>query len=132
MSQSALIDSIFDAFVTGWKDETPIAWPNVQFDTEKQTEFVRLTVIPSMTVNADVGGTLRREYGNIIVQVFTKTGIGIARPNELVDTVLIILEQKKFGEYIETKRGSVSYAGTQTDDAWWQANVVIPFRYDSH
>jgi len=128
-----LQDTILDKFKTGWGSTSPVAWPNIIFnpDTGSITKWVRITVIESVTANADVGGTLRRTVGNIFVQVFVTKGNGTSDMTTLCDAVLNVLEQKNFGTYIETGRGSVAGVGGDPKSAWWQANVVIPFRFDS-
>ena len=123
---------IYSFFRTGWQAASrtePVAYENDGFDPPEGQSWVRVTILDGDSSNPAVGGDWKRTTGLVIVQCFTPVGEGSTK-DDLHDAVLNLLENQQTGSYITFKRGTVTNDGTSSDKAWWQARVIVPFRYD--
>lgn len=133
MSVETRNKAIYDFFKAGWATETrtePIAYPNMPHSPPENTPWVRINILETSSENPKIGRDWKRTLGIVIVQVFVPLNTGDSVKSGICDAVLKILENKKTGQYIEFQRGTVTDDGTDRDGAWWQARVIIPFRYE--
>lgn len=134
------INQSFDTYWTGFADDTPIAWPNVQFDpdtatagADRQAAWVRfaLNYTPGLSGPAGIesgSDKVFRRQGIIFVQVFVPRDSGKQRSNVLVERALLYFEN------VEPPQG-VWYRNPGPgpgieDGGWWQVNVSAEVIYD--
>lgn len=118
-------------FTTRWESSynTPIAYGNVDFDSDGIDEWVRFAVHWEDGVQASLGNDCRlhRFYGSIIVQVYAPVNRGMKRVLELTNEVVDILTAQQIeGAVLGT--ANVRTIG-QTNN-WEQLNVRCTFWYD--
>jgi len=129
---------IEDRFNTNFAtNTTPVQYDNVDFlikgsstltDNKGLDEWCRLTIIPGLTVNADIGANRQRSVGVITVQVFTTSGTGSDRARAIADSVKTVFENKSFNG-VRTQATSITRVGDS--EGYLQMNVSTPFYVDA-
>jgi hypothetical protein len=129
--------SIEDEFNTGWVSSTcPIKFQNLNGlvkgtsminDVKGLTKWCRLEILPAASNNAVVGGTTIRHFGNIVINLFTKSGTGSDTIRELADDVYDIFKNKTF-DGIHCEAPFFTIEGN--NEEWFQATVTIPYYRD--
>lgn len=89
--------------------------------------WTRLSVQFGNPVLMQAGGGARRYVGNIVVQVFIKSGAGPRSAYSLADTLAGIFNEAAFGGVVCEVSGVIKVGER---DGWFQLNVVTPFRFD--
>lgn len=124
--------SIINAYVAGMTSVEPtvqIEHENVKpLDTSSLSEWVRLTIRESSEHQKTLGRIGEREYegtGLIMLQVFTKQGVGAGRARALADKSRTILRGRTFGD-VKTLGASVDRG--LTDGAWYVVYLSVPYR----
>jgi hypothetical protein len=125
-------------FAAGWGTTTPIAWPGRDYaPPASQSSWVRLTVIESDTRQHEIGTVSQNQYresGLVIVQVFTETNQGDGPALTLADQVATIFRKQSVaytnGRAI-FRAPQVRVIGPNSDAAWFQVNVSIPYIRDN-
>ncbi len=125
------LESYFD---TNWS-HTDVAWQNVPFNIDKRvaaglSEWVRFTVAPGDTVQKSMGAptNIFRSTGAIIVQIFVRRNVGLARARYLADEVAALFLANRVGS-ITIKNTSISTVGES--GGWFQTNVNCEYSVDN-
>lgn len=103
---------------------------------QKLNEWVRISIIPALSQQAAMGGSPRvtRMTGTIAVQVFVRPNLGTKRLMELADAATATLnyaELDEDGVHLLLRAGTPRTIGQPTGQAWFQANVSVPFQADA-
>lgn len=117
-------------FESEWDDETPIAWPNADFDPPDGAPWVRFTLRSADANQADMAPDPRfRHDGAVIVQVFVPKGAGSGRALELGDRAAALFRATTIGPAV-FRAPRIDEIG---DDGrgWWQVNVIAPYFRDT-
>ncbi len=139
MTEALAIEAILQHWKTGWEALHPtIPWTTTNETFEAAASWVRIAVVPTVSVQASMGGAGYRRWarhGQIAVQIFTPVNAGDAARAALADGVRTVLEGARITtvgvtEPVHTDAGSTT--DPSTDGAWNQAVVVVPYRYDQH
>jgi hypothetical protein len=127
--------AIQSAFNTAWGTTTPIAWDNLDFDSESRNDsWVRLNIQNTAGTIASLGapGTRGfRNFGTVFVQVFTPVGRG-----KTGNTVLATQARDVFrGQHLSG--GSLWFRDVDIvtvgpDGKWYHQNVTAEFIYDDN
>ena len=123
-------DAIAGHFNTEWAGATPIAFENIPFDTEAQTNsWVRFAIRHGAASTTVLSAKRIRRTARIFVQVFTPADRGGRETaNDLAENVLDILEARGLSPHeIILEAGIPREIGTS--DGWYQVNVEVPFTY---
>jgi len=125
--------------ISGVRD-VPVAWPALPYDPGKlshfnpasQTGWVRVTVLTGETRQASISGAHRRwrTPGVVIVNVFTRAGMGEKDGLEIADDVVSALQGVTVSGVV-LQAASVEFIGTDETGAWTQHNVRTVFRFDA-
>ena len=124
---SAAIQAIFQ---TGWGSASSVAYPDQPYTPTAGTNWVRLTVKPGASEQktmAAPGRRMWRQYGVLMLQIFTPIHHGDAGVLSLVETAAAIFRGKTIGA-IQFMAPSFAYPGSS--GGWNQANVTVPFKWD--
>ena len=130
MSFDTLRKVVSEHFISGWTPDNKYIdfGGNNKFDPPKdKTAWVRLNVIPFVTLNAEVGTGFQRTEGEILVQCFVAAQNGEKAISIMDDAVIAIFQNKNFSG-VRCFATSVSKIGTQAN--WYQHNVSTVFQYD--
>jgi hypothetical protein len=122
--------TFYGILVDDWT-ETPVAWPNREYRPVAGEPWVRAVVLPAQSRQMTLGSTSRRfDYvGVAVVQVFVPAGTGDVEARRLA----VIAEDLFRGRTVDdTTFGSPYMNPVGTDGAWYQVNVVIPYRRSSN
>lgn len=118
-------------FTTRWVESynTPIAYGNVDYDSEGVDEWVRFSVHWEDGVQASLGNDCRlhRFYGSIIVQIYAPVNLGMKRVLQLTDEVIDILTSQQISGAV---LGTASTRMIGQTNNWEQINVRCPFWLD--
>lgn len=109
--------------------ETPIAWYNVDFDSENVPEWIRLSIdgIDSRQVSmGSESDNCHRFVGLITIQVFTRVNRGARRASELADKLVDTFTGKRVGD-VQFMSASARYIGQNGN--WFQVNVNCEFYF---
>ena len=109
---------------------TGIEFENVPLDISGLAEYVRHSVRFGSGKPTSIGGNCYRYVGAVIVQIFVKPGVGIARPMELADTVSglyrsAVVGGHMFGVPEVTKHPSGGLG-------WMHVQVYCPFYFEEY
>lgn len=118
----------------GWQagaaSTVAIRWPNQPWKQPATGEWIAFRIIPGDGVQASLGQTkLSRQFGLVMVQVFTPKNSGTRRATVLMDIVgNIFRHQTKTGSGVSVvfREPAMSDVGDRMDN--YQANVQIPFQ----
>jgi hypothetical protein len=96
-------------------------------DVKGLDKWCRLTILNAISNNVGLGGTMVRHMGDIVINIFTKTGTGTDVARELADDVYDIFVNKSF----DTIRCEAPYMNIEGEiDEWYQLTVTVPFIRD--
>lgn len=140
MGHATLNTIVENKFATVWGSTTSIKYENIAF-TPGTTSWVAIKVRESDSDKITLGTApqLRRTIGNIIVDIFTPLGQGSAPARVLVDSVKVVFRDFRLSglhcyEGISRVTGEVYYtnsgSGEPATAQWYQATVIIPFKFD--
>lgn len=128
--------SLIAHFDTAWSD-TPIAWPNVEFEPDSDPAaanepFVRFQINPTQNDFASIGSSdgkaHYRETGDIFITVLVPQGKGKKQANTLATQVAVLMRNKRIGNYL-------TRAATKLPDSlekgWFVVPVQIPYQLDT-
>lgn len=129
--------NIEEEFVAGWTSATtPIKFENVNGlvsgtdmlkDDKGLTQWCRITILNAASSNMVIGGTTVRHAGDIIVNVWVKSGTGTDTARELCDDVYDIFNNANF----DGIQCHSSYVTTEGDvEGWFQMTVSTPYTRD--
>lgn len=109
---------------------TPVEFENAPLDISTLTEYVRHVIRFGAGKVTSLSGGCFRYQGAVIVQIFVKPGVGLARPMELADTIsglyrAAVIGGHMFGVPEVTKHP----AGGQ---GWVQVQVYCPFYFEEY
>lgn len=118
--------AVLREFESAWT-MTPVRTRNEQGD--EPAEFVRISIILGDTEQLTIGPTPEtRNFGVVIVQIFTELGIGTFRSAELVYNVRQIFHLKDISE---ARFGAIRVVTIGETSTHYQENVVCPFHFDN-
>lgn len=131
MSFTDVNNGIQSFFKTEWEASynTPIAYQNIDYDSDSIEEWVRLVVFWEDQTQSSRGADCQyhRFYGSVMVQIFTPVNQGMNRGLDLAHKVVDILSSRSIqGAVLETAGALVT---GQTNN-WNQLNVNCDFHYD--
>lgn len=125
MSFLAEQTTIEDYFTDNWS-HTVIAYDNVEFNPKDHDEWVRFVIRPSTARQSAMGDVpAHRYFGNIFVQIFTKSDIGVGRSLTLADYVTALFRSVNISG-IQFRTPNVTRIGNM-EDGWFQVNVDCPY-----
>ena len=127
MSFDTLRKAVIDQFDASWSGSQVSRGGNDDFDPPSSGTWVRIQVVPFGSENADVGGTLHRTIGEIVVQCFAPAKSGEKALLDMVDEVTSIFQNKTFNG-VECFATSLVRVGASGD--WYQFNANTEFKYD--
>lgn len=119
-------DSVSAAFAAAMAP-TPIAWDNVEFDTEGLAEWVRFSLQMNGGTNPELAGKMFRRSGILLVQLFVPATSGKRRARQLAETVLATFEGQTIGG---VKFRNVGVIDVGVDQAWFNSNVNAEFEFE--
>ena len=126
------VDVVFGNFEVFWADRTPVAWPNVQFDLTSKADngWVKVDIqhLPESGGAANVSGDMYRREAFFTVQIFTRTGTGRGRADELAEAVLNWLETSAQDLNVWFRNQSLNEVGIE--GAFYQVNCTALMTYD--
>jgi hypothetical protein len=131
MTLTEVLQDIETHFSANWSS-TPIAWPNVPFNSPKDNDgkplpWVRCTVLPDETNNREVGSSgvgIRR--GVVKIQVFTGPNIGSRSGAALAGDVEALFHLKDVGE-VRFKSAYTNDNGLNAAGTLYQHTVTAPW-----
>ena len=106
----------------------PIAYDNVDFDSQQHKEWVRVVVVDGDRFNAGLGGQCVRHTGLAVIQVFTEQNTGSKGARDHASQVADLYENSEV-EGVVYLAAAVTRVGHAND--FYQLNVQVPFRYDT-
>lgn len=130
-----LTEKIIDTTLkTGWEAgsaaSVAIRWPNVSWRQPDSGEWISLARIPGDGEQASLGASkLARQYGLVIVQIFTKRQTGTRRASALADIVAgIFRHQTKTDSGVSVIFREPQLGQVQERIDQFQTNVQIPYQ----
>lgn len=141
MGIAAEHNEIRKRFNTVWANRTPIAWPNVSFNSPNpQTPWVRFSVRNTDSMQVDIGSPTKtfRNGGIIFIQIFGAPNEGTADLAKLADDAAAIFRnwcgvsvRCRAASIKDIGTGVANWLGTSSGaDGWYQMLVTIPFQRD--
>jgi len=119
-------DSLSAAFAAA-VSPLPVAWGNVEFDTEGIAEWLRFDVQYNGGTNPELNGKSFRRFGILSVQIFVAATTGKRRARQIAETVLATFEGQTIGG---VRLRNVGPTDVGVSDAWYQMNVTAQFEFD--
>jgi hypothetical protein len=108
---------------TNWT-ATDIAWDNVPYSPVEGQEWVRATLIPTLSENAALG-LAKRNNGIFVIQIFTPLNEGSGRGYELAEMLDAIFGNTEFDEVVCYASDVVRIG--DDDNGWYQTNLKVNF-----
>lgn len=109
---------------------TPVEFENAPLDISNISEYVRHAVRFGSGKVTSLSGACFRYQGAVIVQIFVKPGIGLARPMELADTISGLYRAAVIGGHMfgvpEVTKHPAGGSG------WVQVQVYCPFYFEEY
>lgn len=130
-SQTDARERIYQAFVTGWGNRTPITLENERYSPALDTAWVRLTVRHQIGVQESLGSVGNRRFlraGIIFLQIFTPLEAGMRAADGHVDFARGVLEGVTLTTGIRLYGASSQEIGAE--DGWYQVNLEVSFEYE--
>lgn len=105
---------------------TPIAYENVNLNSNSLDEWVRLTIRPANPQVAGISGSqlMYRYKGVLFIQIFVREGIGSGRAIQFADYVSGLF-RSKYVDGIHFGVPAVTRVGSR--DSFFQVNVDVGF-----
>lgn len=135
MSYSEEFDALCSLFRDAWKNRTPVAWPNKEFNLPNPpAPWCRFTILHGASSRVTIGspGGNRAVYpGRVIVQIFVPKTQGESQAREFADVAADAFRDASlprcrfFLPYAERVEHSMA-------DTYWQVNVNCPFQRDEY
>jgi len=134
MTYAAAHAAIRQRFETQWGATTAVQYPNREF-TVPDASWVRLNIVQAASQWAslgDPGNNTERNFGQVNVQIFTKSGDGEGEGIELADQAKAVF--RSWRDATSGVRFLVPPYARQigVDGKWYQINVVAPFQFDDY
>lgn len=95
---------------------------------EVYDEWARLTVQYGDGNRSQIGGSGFRYFGVVLVQIFLREGIGVARGVVLADAVQALFREAQFSGL--TFRVPTILKVPFADKGWFQVQITAPFYFD--
>jgi len=128
-------------FVTKWEagSNTKIRRENDSWDAEEsvkgENSWVSITIVTGPGDQIELReNALHRYTGSVIIQIFTKMGVGSGLSGRLADEVITIFRR----ETLKIGNASIRFLRPPTlvkvgdAEGWFQVNVAAPFIRDSY
>lgn len=115
---------------THW-GETPIAWPNMDFDPDEDvgnTDWIRVSFRPGESSKAEYGTDRNRYTGTLFFQIFIPMNTGSGRAMKLADQLERMMTHERV-EGISFGTPSTTVVGRGAG-RYWQMNVAFNYRRD--
>lgn len=126
-------EALAGVFETGWANQTPIAWENLDFSPpDPMSSWVRFSVLSGEAFYASIGApgnNVIRHPGLIVVQVFVPLNAGALLTLDLADDAAGIFRDYRSGG-VRCSPPWVTTIRPSARDGWHQVNVNIPFVRD--
>ena len=133
MNFAEVRQSFEQKFKDEWTSTTVIAWENASTAEIIDDYWVSFTVIPTRSVNAELGRRTRKS-GILLLQIYGPKGVGTGKLFELVDDFNAIMENYRFpGLDLFTYASSPEIIGESPSGSrgssigFYQINAKIPF-----
>lgn len=119
--------SIEGRFQSLWNNQTRIAFADVPFSPNTGESYVRIYVKPSADRSIELGTSLRRTFGAIIVQCFAPSPNGNAAARRMADAAFAIFRGAIFNGVIcrDVTTTDVGQSGP-----WYQFNLAVSYWHD--
>lgn len=127
MSFDTLRQLVYTRFDGSWSGNNVSRGYNDDFNPPSSGTWVRVTVVPFDTENANIGGTLQRTSGEIVVQCFAPVGSGDKILLDMCDEVKGIFQNAQFSG-VDCYATNFVPVGESGD--WFQFNANTEFKYD--
>lgn len=121
------INNSFSNRISTLWTHTSVAWDNVDYTPTRGQEWIRCTLLPSITENNELGKSVIN-YGIFWVQIFVPRLSGTGRAYELANLLDAMFSNVQFDDIV-CYASDVRRSG-ETDQEWFQLNVRI--NYWSH
>lgn len=134
-------DEITLHFTTKWNAGIPpipiLLYDDKHRDLPTDDHYARLLIRHNLGRQSTIGarksqggdGIRYRHFGIITVQVFTISGDGLTKADDLVELALDAFESEKTGlDRVEFRNARINEIGQ--DGPWFQTNVIAEFNYD--
>lgn len=101
---------------------------NHKFEEPVDSAWIRLTIVPYLSENAEVGAHMQRTYGEIIVQCFVPLYSGEQDINLMCDEIRTIFQNQNFDgmRCLATSTIKIGASGGN----WYQQNASTRFEFD--
>jgi len=127
MSAESLRKAVVDRFDSLWSGSYVDRGSNHKFDPPVDATWVRIQTQPFGTDNIDVGGSLQRTEGEIVVQCFAPTNTGERGLLLMADEVKSIFQNQTF---VGVQCYATSTIKVGESGGWYQVNANTVFQYD--
>lgn len=133
------VDLIFGEFNTVWAANAPapipvIAWEDQVFDPPDTADsWVRVSVRHGdgdLITMGPVGSRVWRNDGVVIVQIFTRSGIGRENSDALAEVAILAFRGKSVGVSPCVRFRDIKPREIGPDGPWYQQNITTSFEYD--
>ena len=98
MTFAQIRQQIEQRFNDNWSSTTIKAWENSDIEVPTNDYWVRLTILPTIGENAELG-TRTKKSGLIILQIYGPKGVGTGKLYELADDFNSLMENYRFPGY---------------------------------
>lgn len=121
-------DKLYQEFMGGWNETTPVEYKNEKFTPKLGEPWVRFSVMESRARRAEVGRTRKRHYGSVMIEVFRPAFKKDAFQELVTDAESLL--QLKFVDGIIIDASIIETIGKISGGSWFLEVVLIPFYYD--
>jgi len=116
---------------------TPIYYDNESPDVDDRSSWIRVSLITAATRRETIttsASTGHRNYGVVLIQIFTAAGSNAGESAALLDSVIAVFREQVLtladGSRI-TFEGDESLGGGE-DPAWYNTSWSFPFEHDEN
>ncbi len=123
-------ESVYSRFVAQWGTTTPIAFENEKFDEPTDVPWVRLTVRSASRKQETLGRPGNRKFrsaGLVLVQVYTRTDVGVKQGDDLAEQAKNVFEAVSF-DGLDFEDGLARETGSA--GRWYQHLVEVRFDFE--
>jgi len=106
----------------------PIAYDNVNFDSNKHKEWVRVTLIDGDSFGTAIGANCVRHTGIIVIQIFTQQWVGTGDARRYADEISNLFKGV-IDIGVVYKAAKIKRVGHSGD--YNQTNLSIPWQLDT-
>ena len=121
---------MYSRFVAQWGTTTRIAFDNEEFEEPRDTPWVRLTVRHTARGQETMGRPGNRKFrasATVLVQVYTRTNVGVKQGDALAVQAMDVFEGVSFSG-LDFNDGFVRETGPS--GKWYQHVAEIEFDYE--